>query len=183
MGYQSHYWPLQYVVCQMSDWYCSGWLSIVLLTITVCDLSHKQPSCSWWLTLLIYEWSDIFMVIFLFLNLIKSLLTHWQEFFICTPDVNFWGTRVWLNETSFDPKKVVPDISRPKHFDAMLMHWLSVKSADNFQIRAHSWLRLFHINYHQIFVKWVVRVVPVTYTVKHFDQYLIFIHTRYNMMW
>jgi hypothetical protein len=25
------------------------------------------------------------------------------------------------------------------------MHWMSVKSADNFQIREHSWTRLFHI--------------------------------------
>ena len=46
-------------------------------------------------------------------------------------------------------KKVVPDISRPqkksfpiylgpKNLDTILMHWMSVKMADNFQIREHS---------------------------------------------
>jgi hypothetical protein len=34
--------------------------------------------------------------------------------------------------------KVVPDISRPKNIDTILMHWMSVKSADNLQIREHS---------------------------------------------
>jgi hypothetical protein len=51
-----------------------------------------------------------------------------------------------LNETSFDPKKVVPDISQLKNIDTILMHWMSVKSADNFQIREHSWPRLFRWN-------------------------------------
>ena len=41
VGYQLYYWPLQFVVCQRSDWYCSGWLSIVLLTITVCGVSDE----------------------------------------------------------------------------------------------------------------------------------------------
>jgi len=50
-----------------------------------------------------------------------------------------------LNETSFDPNKVVPDISWLKNIDTILMHWMRVKSADNLQIREHSWPRLFHI--------------------------------------
>ena len=50
-----------------------------------------------------------------------------------------------MNETRLDPKKVVPDIYPPKNIDTILMHWMSVKSADNFQIREHSWTRLFHI--------------------------------------
>ena len=49
------------------------------------------------------------------------------------------------NFANFDPKKVVPDISRPKNIDTILIHWMSVKSADNFQIREHSWPCLFHI--------------------------------------
>jgi hypothetical protein len=36
--------------------------------------------------------------------------------------------------------------ARPKSIDTILMHWMSVKSADNFQIHEHSWPRLFHIN-------------------------------------
>jgi hypothetical protein len=31
----------------------------------------------------------------------------------------------------------------PKNLDAILMHWMSVKLADNFQIREHSWPCLF----------------------------------------
>jgi hypothetical protein len=42
-------------------------------------------------------------------------------------------------------KRTSPDISRPKNIDTILMHWMSVKSADNFQIREHSWPHLFHI--------------------------------------
>ena len=64
-----------------------------------------------------------------------------------------------MNETRFDPKNVVPDISQPKkNLDTILMHcmsvkladilmyWMSVKLADNFQIREHSWPCLIHIN-------------------------------------
>jgi hypothetical protein len=43
-------------------------------------------------------------------------------------------------------KKVVPDISRPKKSRHFLMHWMSVKLPDNFQIREHSWPCLFPIN-------------------------------------
>ena len=50
-----------------------------------------------------------------------------------------------MNETScLDPKQVVPDISRPTNIDTILMHWMSVKSADNIQIREYSWPRPFH---------------------------------------
>jgi len=34
----------------------------------------------------------------------------------------------------------------PKNLDTILMHWMSVKLADNFQIREHSWPCLFHIS-------------------------------------
>ena len=43
-------------------------------------------------------------------------------------------------------KKVVPDISRPTNFDTILV---SVQLADTFQIREHSWMRLFHISEHR----------------------------------
>ena len=33
---------------------------------------------------------------------------------------------------------------KSRHF---LMHWMSVKLSDHFQIREHSWPCLFHINY------------------------------------
>ena len=50
-----------------------------------------------------------------------------------------------MNETiCLDPKQVVPDISRPTNIDTNLMHWMSVKSADNFQIREYSWPHPFH---------------------------------------
>ena len=42
-------------------------------------------------------------------------------------------------------KKVVPDISRPKKSRHFLMHWMSLKLLDNFQICEHSWPCLFHI--------------------------------------
>ena len=42
-------------------------------------------------------------------------------------------------------KKVVPDISRPKKSRHFLMHRMSLKLLDNFQICEHSWPCLFHI--------------------------------------
>jgi hypothetical protein len=33
------------------------------------------------------------------------------------------------------PRISIPDISRPKNIDIILMHWMSMKSADNFEIR------------------------------------------------
>jgi hypothetical protein len=50
-----------------------------------------------------------------------------------------------LNETRFGPKKVVPNISRPKKSRHFLLHWMSVKLTDNFQMREHSWPCRFHI--------------------------------------
>jgi hypothetical protein len=44
-----------------------------------------------------------------------------------------------------DLKKVVPNISRPKKSRHFLMHWMSVKLPDNFQMREHSWSCRFHI--------------------------------------
>jgi predicted DNA-binding protein (MmcQ/YjbR family) len=40
-------------------------------------------------------------------------------------------------------KKSSPIYLGPIHFDTILMHWMSVKLADNFQIREHSWPCLF----------------------------------------
>ena len=42
-------------------------------------------------------------------------------------------------------KKVVPNVSRPKKSRHFLMHWMSVKLPDNFQMREHSWPCRFHI--------------------------------------
>jgi hypothetical protein len=42
-------------------------------------------------------------------------------------------------------KKVVPNISRSKKSRHFLMHWMSVKLPDNFQMRKHSWPCRFHI--------------------------------------
>ena len=43
-------------------------------------------------------------------------------------------------------KNVVPDISRPKKSRHFLMHRMSVKLPDNFQMCEHSWPCRFHIN-------------------------------------
>jgi hypothetical protein len=43
-------------------------------------------------------------------------------------------------------KKSSPIYLGPKNLDTILMHWMSVKLADNFQIRKHSWPCLFHYN-------------------------------------
>ena len=48
-------------------------------------------------------------------------------------------------------KKIVPDISRPKKSGHFLMHWMSVKLPDNFQMREHSWPCRFHIKIKQDF--------------------------------
>ena len=52
-------------------------------------------------------------------------------------------TRVRLNETRFGPKKSSPIYFYPKNTDTILMHRMSVKLPDNFQIREHSWPCLF----------------------------------------
>ena len=72
-------------------------------------------------------------------TLLSSL---WKQ--ICTM---YLGNEIWLNETRFYPKKKSSQTCLgPKNIDTILMHWMSLKSADNFQIREHSWSRLFHIN-------------------------------------
>jgi hypothetical protein len=51
-----------------------------------------------------------------------------------------------LSALSLDPKKKSSPINLgPKNLDTILMHWMSVKLADNFPIRKHSWPCLFHI--------------------------------------
>ena len=58
---------------------------------------------------------------------------------------------VRLNETKFGPKKKSsPIYLSPKNLDT-LMHWMSVKLPDNFQIREHSWPCPFHIKIKQDF--------------------------------
>jgi hypothetical protein len=42
-------------------------------------------------------------------------------------------------------KKVIPNISRPKKSQHFLMHWMSVKLPDNFQMLKLSWPCRFHI--------------------------------------
>ena len=42
-------------------------------------------------------------------------------------------------------KKSSPIYLGPRNLHTILMHWMSVKLADNFQIRKHSWPCLFHI--------------------------------------
>ena len=55
-------------------------------------------------------------------------------------------TRIILCPLSLDPKKrSSPIYLGPKNLDTILMYWMSVKLADNFQIREHSWPCLFHI--------------------------------------
>ena len=50
-----------------------------------------------------------------------------------------------MNETRFGPKKKSsPIYLSPKK--SLLMHWMSVKLPDNFQMREHSWPCWFHIN-------------------------------------
>ena len=49
-----------------------------------------------------------------------------------------------LNETRFGPnKKSSPIYLGPKNLNT-LMHWMSVKLSDNFQMREHSWPCRFH---------------------------------------
>jgi hypothetical protein len=55
------------------------------------------------------------------------------------------------NEREFDRmrldstlKKLSPIYLSPKNLAPILMHWMSVKLADNFQIREYSWPCLFH---------------------------------------
>jgi hypothetical protein len=49
-------------------------------------------------------------------------------------------------EVSSIKQKVVPDICQLKNSRHFLMHWISAKLPDNFQIREHSWPCWFHIN-------------------------------------
>ena len=105
-----------------------------------------------------------FTYILIFFNLL-NLFWHTDKNFCFYAEVNFWdfvrndnsnkGTTARLNENRFGPKKkVVPNISRPKKSRHFLMHWMSVKLPDNFQMREHSWPCRFHIKY--------------TYKVEHF---------------
>ena len=51
----------------------------------------------------------------------------------------------------------------PKNLITILMHWISVKLADNFEIREHSWPCMFHIKWGQsrqqnpTFVSWLIQ--------------------------
>jgi hypothetical protein len=56
------------------------------------------------------------------------------------------ATSVRLNETRFGPKKSRPQYISAQKFRHVLMHWMSVKLPDNFQMRELSWPCRFHIN-------------------------------------
>ena len=58
-------------------------------------------------------------------------------------------------------KKSSPIYIGPKNLDTILMHWMSVKLADNFQLCEHSWPCLFHIIY--IHLKYTI--IRVTYAI------------------
>jgi hypothetical protein len=51
---------------------------------------------------------------------------------------------------------------KSRHF---LMHWMSVKLSDHFQIREHSWPCLFHINYLPIQLHQHKRISPYVWLV------------------
>ena len=78
-----------------------------------------------------------------------------KRIFVSTRKLTFEsskGVTAQLNETRFCPKKKSsPNISRPKKSWHFLMHWMSVKLPDNFQMCEHSWPCRFHINYYLLF--------------------------------
>ena len=88
-------------------------------------------------------------ILLIFFNLL-NLFWHTDKNFCFYTEVNFWdfvrndnsnkGTTARLNETRFGPKKVVPNISRPKKSRHFLM-----KLSHNFQMSEHSWPCWFHI--------------------------------------
>ena len=126
------------------------------------NIVHKgDPEVLYPLSYVRYHWNpgpvcnksfcQLVLLILIFFNLL-NFFWHTDKNVCFYVEVNFWdfvrndnsnkGTRARLNETRFSPKKrVVPNISR--HF---LMHWMSVKLPDNFQMREHSSLCRIHIN-------------------------------------
>jgi hypothetical protein len=86
-----------------------------------------------------------------------NLFWHTDKNFCFYAEVNFWDfvrndnsnkrTTARLNETRFGLRKSRRNISRPKKSRHILMHWMSVKLPDNFQMREHSWPCRFHITF------------------------------------
>ena len=82
---------------------------------------------------------SLFYLYFYFL-FIKSLLTYWQEsLFLRGSQLLRFRKERQLDWMRLDSalKKVVPNISRPKKSRHFLMHWMSMKLPDNFQMREH----------------------------------------------
>jgi hypothetical protein len=105
------------------------------------------------------ETQNLCVISHLFFNLF-NLFWHTDKNFCFYAEVNFWdfarndnsnkGTTARLNETRFGPKnKSSPIYLGPKKSRHFLMHWMSVKLPDNFQMREHSWPCRFHIKIKQ----------------------------------
>ena len=107
-------------------------------------LYGKKKCTQDFLTNLILFNLHILLDIFFFLHIVNMFRVTQNFCAELTFEIS-QGTRVRQNETRFDPKKIVPDISLPKNLDTILMHWMSMKLADNFQIHKNSWPCLFHI--------------------------------------
>jgi len=81
-----------------------------------------------------------------------------------------------LNETRFGPKKkVIPKKSR--HF---LMHWMSVKLPNNFQMCEHSWTCRFHIIVERIQISYFLALSRVARFYATTEQK--FIHSFWNAL-
>jgi hypothetical protein len=70
---------------------------------------------------------------------------------------------IWYSWTRFGPKtkkKSSPIYLGPKHVDTIFMQWMSVKLADNFQIREHSWPCLLQLSELILFKFFLLDFVP-----------------------
>ena len=101
--------------------------------------------------------------IYWYFQILLNLFWHTDKKFVFCVEVKFWDL-VRNNESSiewFDPKKKSSTIYLgPKNLDTILMHWMSVKLADNFQIREHSWPCRFHII-------WYIRTLTINFKYFH----------------
>jgi hypothetical protein len=148
--------------------HCKHWFPCNTLTHSINEdlLNIKRkgdPEVSYPLLYVRYHWNPepVCNKSHLFFNLF-NLFWHTDKNFCFYAEVNFWdfvrndnsnkGTTAWLNETRFGPKnKSSPIYLGPKKSRHFLMHWMSVKLPDNFQMCEHSWPCRFHIN---VKIKW-----------------------------
>ena len=105
-------------------------MSDITETRNPCVIKVNLLACSTYIDIFKFYWisSDI---------LTRNFVSAWKltRIILCP-----------LSALSLDPKKKSsPIYLDPKNLDTILMHWMSVKLADNFQIRKHSWPCLFHI--------------------------------------